>query len=368
VPNIAAGGGYAQGHLACPGHHQRYRSLDLGHPLPAHGRGQNGRRVTLAKERGARRFDHVDLVEDDDQRDLGCAEVAKHFLHRAHALVHGLHALCVNDVQQEVRIPYDLEGRTESGDQLVRKVSYEPDGVGYDYDSPLRELEPARGGVERAEELVLDQDARPGQPIEERGLSAVGVADEAHLTDAGPHPALSLGQPDSLHLREVPLELVDALSDPAPVHLELRLSGPSPRADATGHPRHLEAEASYPREQVRVLRQLDLGPALGRVRVLREDVEYESGAVDHPGVEDIGQPVLLGDREPVVEDDERRACLLSGALDLFDLAAAEDRGRIVSLPPLAYGGDDVCAGRAGERLQLREGFSGLHVGHGRQLN
>ena len=117
------------------------------------------------------------------------------------------------------------------------------------------------------------------EPVEERRLAGVGVADQRH----GGHerlvaPLAQLSAPPA-HLLDVVADHLDARADPAAVHLELGLAR-TPGADAAAEPRERAAGADQARQQVLELRQLDLQLAFARARAPGEDVEDELRAID----------------------------------------------------------------------------------------
>ena len=64
------------------------------------------------------------------------------------------------------------------------------------------------------------------------------------------------------------------------IGLDLRLAR-APRADSAAEALEVGPEPAHPREVVLELGELDLQLALGRVRVVGEDVEDDRGSVDH---------------------------------------------------------------------------------------
>ena len=90
-------------------------------------------------------------------------------------------------------------------------------------------------------------------------------------------------------MAKLPPKRGDPVAREAPVRLDLGLAR-APGADAAIDAAGAEAlevgpEAAHPREVVLELRELDLELALGRVRVVGEDVEDHGRAVDHRHVE-----------------------------------------------------------------------------------
>ena len=84
------------------------------------------------------------------------AEGLEDLLHRLHLRV-VRRVGGVDDVQEQVGVVQLLERGAEGGDQILRQVADEADGVGDDDLALLGEAQAAAGGVERGEELVLDE-------------------------------------------------------------------------------------------------------------------------------------------------------------------------------------------------------------------
>src|SRR5690606_27806452 len=134
------------------------------------------------------------------------------------------------------------------------------------------------------EEAVLDVDVGIGEPVEQAGLAGVGVTHEGDVGRPAAVAGLALGVAVAGHLTQVGLQLVDPAQDPAPVDLELGLTGATASAEAaagaTGLLGQRPALAPQPGQAVAVHGQLDLGLALLAGGVLGEDVEDDRGAVD----------------------------------------------------------------------------------------
>ena len=92
---------------------------------------------------------------------------------------------------------------------------------------------------------------------------------------------------------------------------------PGPRVPMPPTPRRAEAlevrpQPAHAGHVVLELRELDLELALGRVRVVGEDVEDDGGAVQHRHVELLLEVALLARRQLVVGGDEVRVRRLGG--------------------------------------------------------
>ena len=202
----------------------------------------------LAQQPGEHeRIGGVGLVDDDELGDLAGADLGEDLADRGE-LALGVGVRAVDDVQDQVGVGDLLQRRAERLDQLVRQVPDEPDGVAHRVDAAVRGGRTPRGRVERREQRVLDQHAGIGEPVEQRRLAGVGVAGDRHGWDLVAPPLLALGVAGALHLLELAVELGDLGVDPAPVGLDLRLTGAA-AADAgtAGDPAaHLTGEVAAP--------------------------------------------------------------------------------------------------------------------------
>ena len=168
--------------------------------------------------------------------------------------------------------------------------------------SPPGKRQPAGGGVERGEQPVLDEHARRvGEPVEQRRLAGVRVADDGDRWRAGRVAAALRCVCAVLAIcAQVGLELVDAAHDAAAVDLELGLARAAgadaapPAPHAAGLLRERSALPPQAGQAVAELGQLDLGLALLAVGVLGEDVEDHRGAVDGRAPEQLLEVELLG--------------------------------------------------------------------------
>src|SRR5665811_913591 len=92
--------------------------------------------------------------------------------------------------------------------------------------------------------------------------------------------------------------------------------------------------------------------ALGAHRVLGEDVEDELGTVDHPYVERVLERALLNGRDLVVDDQHLGAGGGKGALELLQLALADEGTRVGARTVLNDLGGDRDTGGARQLAQF----------------
>ena len=144
----------------------------------------------------------------------------------------------------------------------------------------------AQRRVERREQLVRRRRRfGAGQPVEQRRLAGVRVADERDGAHGGaPARAASASRCCARRVRSRSRSSFTRCADQAAVGLELRLARAA-QADAALLPLEVGPAADEARRQVLELRELDLQLALGAARALREDVEDQAHAVDDAAFE-----------------------------------------------------------------------------------
>ena len=185
-------------------------------------------------------------------------------------------------MQQEIGVPQFFERGLERLDEIRRQLADEADGVGeQDLPLKLRQPETARRRVQRIEKAVVRRDVRARQTVEHRGFSGVRVPDERDHRHGVFLAAAALRRADAAHLFKIGLQILDDPADMPPVGLELRFAGAA-RADGcarTGLALEMGPHAGQPRQQIFILRELHLQPALLCAGALGENIENESAPV-----------------------------------------------------------------------------------------
>jgi hypothetical protein len=164
-------------------------------------------------------------------------------------------------------------------------------------------------------------------------------------------------------VHELALEKGDAPVDLAAVNFQLRLTGAAhahATASATGTTARLAGQVGpcprQPGEAVLVLRQLNLHRSLAGAGVAGKDVQNERGAVDdlHLFAQCAFNLALLAWGEFVVEDDHVGPALQHRRLKFFQLARADQRGRIWRVQPLGHLADHFQTSRVRQERELVE--------------
>src|SRR5207244_866045 len=147
----------------------------------------------------------------------------------------------------------------------------------YLFAAPQRQS--ADRGVERGEQLVLGQQMRARERVEQRGFPGVRVADERDGRYFGSSPFLAARFALSLGPLGATGQVANAPGHEATVGLELGFSR-STQTDAALLSLEVGPAADQTRRQMLVLSELDLELAFEGCCTLREDVEYKTVAVE----------------------------------------------------------------------------------------
>ena len=160
-----------------------------------------------------------------------------------------------------------------------------PDGVGQDDGRSVRQPDAPQRRVEGGKQHVLGQHAGPGQAVEQRRFSGVGVADDR---DHRKRHLLALGAVQvagAAHLFELALQLDDLVLQRTPVGLDLGFAGAAEKARSAALAFKVRPTADQPALLVGQMRKLDLQRAFLGAGAAAEDFEDQPGAVEHLGVQ-----------------------------------------------------------------------------------
>ena len=299
--------------------------------------------------------EQVGLVVHADAGDALRAEVVDELIHHL-CLRDPLGVGNVDDVQQKVGILQLLKRRLEGVDELMRQLADEADRVGDDDIERVGDGQQPGGGVERIEQAVIRRNIRAGEGVEQRRFARVRIADDGNDRDLILHPTLALRAAHAAHLVQILLELVDLAVDVAAVGLELRFTGAlgadGPLAARARLALQMRPHTDQARQQILVLRQLDLQAALLCFGTLGKNIKDQPAAVEHLHAQILRQHTHLRGRQVVVEDRHRRLGRADKLLDLRHLALADEAARIRGRKVLQHGRNAHRAGGLDERGKL----------------
>jgi len=270
----------------------------------------------------------------------------------------------IHDMHYEVGLTDLLEGRPERLHELVRQMPDEADRVGEGVDPTLCRPRPAGGRVERGEERILDQYPRTGKPVQDGGLASVGIAGDRNARHAVPPANRALGVPYGPHVGDLTLEPGDPSPDPAPIGLDLGLTGPAQTHAATGTSapttaaglaRQRRSPTAKAGQEVLKLGQLNLSLALVALRVLGEDIQDQCCPVDYFDLDLLLQRAQLARRQLAVAYHRVGARVDHDGAQFIDLATADERGWVRPVAALDQAFEHLRAGRLRQIGQLGEG-------------
>src|SRR4051794_1243209 len=366
VEQVAAGVGHQRLELhARPGQLALDHRQDVVDAVAGLGADHDGVGLALTEPGEDEGVGRVGLVHHHDLGHLVGADLAED-LADGRDLALGVGVAAVDDVEDQVGVGDLLQGRPERLDQLVGQVPDEADGVAHRVHAAVTGRRTTGGGVEGGERRVLDQRAGAGEAVEGAGLAGVGVAGDRDARDVVATALLALGVAGALHVGQLAAQLGDLGVDPAPVGLDLGLTGATAadaaavRADPTTG---LAGEVATPAAQALLhvveLGQLDLRLALLALRVLGEDVEDQRGAVDDLDLELVLEVAQLARGEVAIQDHGVGAGGADDLAEALDLAAADVRRRVGLVAALVDRVEDLRAGGLGEGGQLGHGVLGV---------
>ncbi len=263
--------------------------------LPGQRRNQHRPRLGRAPPRrveqnqGALGIDGVDFVPDFENTPRFFkinSEFGEHLLDIG-ALRLAVIMRDIAHMQDDIRLQNFLKRRLESGDQHGRQIGYEAHCIGEDDLAAARQLDCPQRRIERCEQQILGEDAGLRQPVEQRRLAGIGVADERHDRIGHGAPALAVQAAGFLDLFEIALDPRDALLNQPAVGLDLRLARTAQKAETAALALKMGPGAHETRLLIVEMRKLDLQRAFPRQRPAAENFQNQTGAVDHLAVESL---------------------------------------------------------------------------------
>ena len=158
----------------------------------------------------------------------------------------------------DVGLDHLFQRRAERRDQHGRQVGDEAHGVGQDDLHAARQLHRAQRRVERREQHVGLHHACAGQPVEQRRLAGIGVADQRDDRIRHARAAVAMQLAALLDLLKLGLDPRDALLDQPAVDLELGLARAAEEAEAAALALQMGPGSHQAAALIGQMRELDL--------------------------------------------------------------------------------------------------------------
>ena len=188
----------------------------------------------------------------------------------------------------------------EARDQLVGELTDEADGIGEQHHAASRKAPRPRARVERREQSVLSHDASVGQPIHERRLASVRVADQGDREALG--TAADLARLATADVLELVAQRRDSPAQLAAVEGQLLFAGAAAVTDTSTLAFEVGPHPLESRQLVLKAGELDLQLRLLSAGVELEDVQDQLATVEdrYPDRPLDAQP--LGRRQRIIDD------------------------------------------------------------------
>ena len=167
-----------------------------------------------------------------------------------------------------------------------------------------------------------------GQPVEQRRLARIGVADQRHHRVGHAFAGLPVQAAGALHVLQVAFQTDDPLVDPSPVEFQLRFAGATEEPGTAALALEMRPGPHQPRTLVVQRSEVDLEAALTRSRASTENLQDQAGPVDDLAVPGLFEVALLDRRQCRIDDRDPDLMLFDRRLQLGDDALAEEGGRI----------------------------------------
>ena len=225
--------------------------------------------------------------------------------------------------------------------------------------APIGKIDAPHQRIERDKQRVRRFGIRLRQPVEQRRLAGIGVADKRHRRHIDLVTPLAQLRSAPPHDVDLVLQRFHAHANAPAIRFELGFAG-TPRADAAAEPRQRLARSDEARQKVLQLGELDLQLAFSRAGAPREDVQDQLRAIDHLAIEPLVELAQLRRRQLVVEDHQVGVGFGRGLRQHIDLAAAKECRGIGLGPVLQHAQDDARARGVGKTTQLFEGMFRVH--------
>ena len=240
------------------------------------------------------------------------------------------------------------------------KLADKSDRIGQQDFLPAIKLQQPGNRIQRREQLVLRQNPRACQGIQESRLPGIRVADNRRNRCG----ALASVSAEQLPVPSDILQLSSQLGNPPlnepSVSLQL-LFARSPGPDATSESGQLRPNSGQPRHTVLQLRHFHLDLSLGAGRPLRKNIQDQKRPVHHLQVKRIAQIAHLSRRKLIIRDHAVCIKLLRKRLHFLHLSTADVCARLRILQVLNHRAQHFRTGGIRKRRQLIERVLLIHL-------
>ena len=222
------------------------------------------------------------------------------------------------------------------------QVTNESHGVRQRHRAPgFGQIQLARCGVERGEQLVGRIRSRLDQGIEQRRLTGIGVADQGDVEGIAARALAALRLALTFDAFQALLGALDTLADHAAIELDLGFAGSAAHADTAALALQVRPPAHQPGAEVLQAREFDLQLALVTARTLAKNLQNQERTVIDRALQVTLEVALLRRADALIKQDLGGTQLGGKRFDLIGLATANKK-RWVRCAPFAGDAPDHC--------------------------
>ena len=258
-------------------------------------------------------------------------------------------------MQQKIGVFQFLQCGAEGIHQMMGELCNEAHGVGENHVQIVGYLQLAGCGIQGVKQPVVGGNSRTGQPVQQRGLSRVGIAHNGNHRYRIFHSPFPLDGTHLAHLFQLRLQPVDPLADVTAVGFQLCFTGAT-GADAAALTAQAQTHAGQPGQQVLVLGKLYLQSALSGFGPLGKNIQNQRAAIQNRHADDLFQRPDIAGRKLVIEYHHGGLCELHQHFHFLRLSLSDEAVRIGGVPVLQNFARAEAARGFQKRFQLFQRF------------
>ncbi len=216
-----------------------------------------------------------------------------------------------------------LQRGPEGGDQIRWQIGDKAHRVGQDGRPGGGQRELSHGGIERGEQLILCRHPCPGQPIEQRRLAGIGVADQGDHRIRHPAARGAMQPACAFDRFKLAFDARDALVDAPAIELDLAFTRTTDEAHTATLPLQMGPGSNQAGTLIAERCQFHLQTTFLGLRTGAENLQDQTGPVDHLALERALEIALLDGRECCIDDQKIDLVLFDAQRQLHRHAQAQ---------------------------------------------
>mmetsp|Transcript_7026 Transcript_7026/g.11375 ORF Transcript_7026/g.11375 Transcript_7026/m.11375 type:complete len:371 (-) Transcript_7026:652-1764(-) len=266
----------------------------------------------------------IDLVPDLELHPVGAHAQIRQDRSNILRLCLSLRMRDIAHVQNDICRQNLFERRAERRHQFGGQVRDKANRIRQDHLRAILKFHPAHCGIKRGKKHVLGHHIRAGQPVEKRGFSSVGIADQRYNWIGYFGACLSVQRPGFDHFLKLTPQADELRVNGAAVGLNLRLARAADKSQTTPLPFQVGPGAHQPRALVAECRHLDLQHTLTCGGAVAENLKNKAGPVEQFDLPRLFQIPLLHGRYGAIDQHKFNISRGNACAQFLDLATAKE--------------------------------------------